>query len=706
MFLVSPRTLLLWALFAAAAAGCRGRAEFYRGEELLRAGDRRGAFLHFHEAWRLRPNATHARALEGLGQAIAAGHVEEGLGAERRLDFTAALAAHALALEYDPRSAAARDGYRRAFGEVERWRAMEEALEAARRRPAGAGAWERLDLHIRAAALPACPAGHRRPLVEEALAALRDEVAALEASGLPAGAAPGPLEELRRRWERLEAAAWRAVSREEEAAEAGVPASGGGLEREVAALGLLRKELPALARRASGGAEEADRALAGIAALGEGLRREADGELAGALAACERALRLHPRLPEARLAWERLRERRRRECHAAARVAMARHEWAEAIEHLDRLLELGGEEADARQRRELCRLELARAARRAAEELEARGLPGNALVRWLEARALRPADAAAARGVERCEALLRARLEPPFVLEFRPPEAADGALRLELWGVGEETLREVEGLIAAGFGARPQEGPAVKVQIKDLDFACYEQSSSLSLVPYRGLRSFEVAPCPDRARAREELERARRRAAAARLALEGAPPHRRPGLEDLLGLALGEVEQALWKLEAMPAWVPVLEWEERSIPLKTASLAAELALRYRLERLAPEGRWVASRWREIVEGGGSVRRPGSPPPNRAELLRDLARRLGEELRRDLESLRAGARAGHYRLALERLEAGSRHQAIEHLVSFIFLHRGEAAPPPEHAEAARQLVQLARSRDILDWAGGR
>ncbi len=709
------------------AGGCRGRDEFERGERLLAAGDERGAFEVFYEAWSLAPgNAQFSDKLDEVGGRIAARLVAEGEGAETALDFPRALDRLALAIDYLPSASAPRDAYARAWRAQARWERAEDEIGAMRLDagpglPAPDAVWRFFDICDRCAALPACPLDRRSALLGDAIAAVEARLDELESrtheTPLPFDAAP--LDALRAQWR---AFALRVRRRLDAAAPIGPDVEATVASRTVRASRdqwrVLRDRVvaPRLAeclRRSESGVAVAEEALRGVAAYAEGERQERDGDLLGAHDSYRRAVAHHRWGTEAIIAAERALQRWQRSTYDAAQVAIARAEWGDAIGGLAALERRTPGHRDVAERLRTCRRELARLSVRAAEGYEARELPGNALLRYLEARqALPEADASIDGAIERVDGALVGRLWPDFRLEFRAPDDEERRLRHQLWRVDGEFASSVEAAITASFrraGLAPQAAPSFRVVIEDLDFSLREKTVTREVERGRFLRSFEVARNPRLDRAAAEMRAAREGWLRSKTAYETAPDYLRARQQDRLELAHGALVQARIRLESLAREIPSLAWEERAVPVANIALVGELAARFRVDRLDLEDVWITVRWERsdrVVEAADAPGFCHDPleAPSREEVLETLADDLGGKLRHRVERALEQHVASYYHRGIERLEAGSLESAVENLATYVFALRGEP-PTLQLEEAVRRLEQLTDATALRDWVGG-
>ena len=730
--------------FLLSVCGCRGNPEFRRGLELEESGDLRGAYLEFFKALELSPSDGHREALGRVGEAIALGRLREGFDLERANDLRGALERFALALEYAPRFAAVRAAYRRVQEELTSWeraktRSFDAEIASTSPPKDEEEAWSRALARIELASHAACPSDERAEHLTASVVPLEAWANKLERRTFDArlGIDEAPVRVLLGGWQRFDARLLDWIEWEDETVVFGrSDAAGVPTKRIEATLWMsddswgphleaseLRERLEALRRRAVRASEFASVVLEAIAIYREGQRQERSGDLVGAYGAFRRGAHRHRGAVEARLAAERVLGTGRRQAYETSQAAMARGEWSDAIRRLDELERIAGEYRDSAERIAFCREELARENRRAGADFAARELPGNALLRYLEAARAAPQDTEVGREIERLERALDHRVRPRLTIEFAANDDEEALLRRWLWKVGEDAIASVEAQIAGSFFRRRGLTPgdsAVRVVVEDLDFAFFERTATRSMERSRFLRSFRVVRDPRAAEARQEVARREVELEAAKRALEAAPGYRRSMLRDVVELARGRLESARRASEVYDRETPVVRWEERSYPVKNVAVVAELAARFRIDRFAVERKWVNARWEKTdrvvddddadlaanktARGRGALFDPLEMPP-REEIVEKLAADLGRRLRREVEAVSAEQRVRYYHLAIERLESGSLELAVENLVTYHHAGRGEE-PTLQSKDALRRLELLTRSDTVRAWARAR
>ena len=731
------------------AASCRGRAEFRRGLDLEASGDLEGAYRELFDAWRLAPNTTHRTALDRVGTSVATRLVAEAGSATWSGALDDAVDRFATALDYSPDHALARDGYWRVRTTIEAWERVAEAADgeakdrdvvaASGQAPDNAGErtasastlddpWlaidgtsDAVDRLLEIAALAACPAAERSRRVELAATAIESLLEALDERtfGEPLGLDAARVRRFTSAWRALAA---RVDARRQDldtqlAGAAIAPSSGWYELREVLEQGRLLAVLAASSARAQSTATRLERLLDGISRFHDARRLENQGDLLGAHDAYLEALALSPEAVEVRIARERVLERWRRQTHDAAQASIARGDWREAVRALEALCSHSAQAPEhvvgtrgVVDRLAFCRQELAREHRRAAADFEARELPGNALLGYLEVEFATPGDAEVGASLERLERTLERRVSPALVLEQDPVDEDERTLSRMLWRMDDDTIATLRGVLAKGFhrGATPPRDPsALRVVVADIDFSFVEREATRGIEHGRFLRSFALARNSERIASGLAVERAAELLEESRRAAEDAPSWSRSMANDVLELRGGSLEQARVLHHERPSEVPVVTWEERGYTVTTVALVAELAARFHAERLGIEDRWVTVRWESIdrVVDDGSLAGLALDPldiPERDDLLANLAAALGEKLRASVDRVVDEERIRYYHAGLERLEHGALELAIENLVTFVHGARG-ASPTLQSKDAVRRLEMLARSDAVRAWA---
>ncbi|MBI4606987.1 MAG: hypothetical protein HY721_33915 [Planctomycetes bacterium] len=699
------RGLLLHALALPAllllGAGCRGRAEFRRGEELFGEGRYREAYRSYWDACRLSPRAEHRDALRRAGRRAAESFCRAGRDQEAHGHLEQALESYALAAEYDPGCLEALDGYDRVWESLETHRSLER--EMARATATGGSGLEEAR-RARDAAL----AGPWAPGRREALAEAVERCAARAVAPLRAATFGGPLSEdraallaLQEGWGRLGAEAEELAREDEEGL-----FSPDREAREVASWGLAAPVLGPIGEEARGALAVVERALAALDERSRGAALEAAGDLAAALEAYARAAEGHPYHEAARSDRERVRARLAEESYQSAQVRCRAREWREALPHLEALLRhapghSGGLELLAIARRELAERHVA-----AARHFEDSGLPSNALVRYRMALELRRDDGALREAVRRLEEAIAARLRPRLRARLRAVDAEERRLRRELWGVDDEALSRLERTLeaavqaeldslAAGPPGRAPAGarPEAPLWIEDLDFSYPRGEPSSGVDRSRWIESYDMVPNPTLGAAAAVRDAVRERLARVEGAARAVPEPRRRYLEEEAVLLRRELEQAETVLASLEPTVPSVRWGVAAYPVVLVKSHADVAARYRLDG---EDRWVSAALEavdRVVEGDPARNVPPDPEEalSRAEALRILAPRLGAAIAADVGRLLATRDERYYREALDRIASGSFDVATENLVVFLCSRRGE--DDPLVADAASRLKRL-------------
>ena len=753
-------------------SGCRGRAEYRQGEELLEAGDLRAAYGAFHRAWKLRPREDYESKLDEVGLLIAERLVSEGATAEDALDFDAALEKYTLALQYHPRDAMARVAFARTFRQRVVWEQaspwLDRALqrgdrEAARQLAARAlpstrhAVWQRCRQLVEVSALAACPLAVRRALLEAAPRETEPWVRQLEERtfAFPMSTDENALRAIRDEWSffELEVEDW--ILWEHHIAEFdGValsefpePPGGAGFLlawQDLAPLafsrvrgewssalrtGAFRTQLDRLLERARRGGRIVHRALDGIERLREAERLESAGELLAAHDLYREALTYHPHLVLALESAERVLGAWQARTWDRVQVWMARGDWQEALGGLRELERRTPGYRDVGERLRVVKAEVARESYREGQDLEARDLPGNALLAYLEASRAAPDDELPRQALARVERLLRDRLWPTPELSFAAQSAEDARLRDRLWRVSPQFVDRLKKSLVDSFHLAREDFESdakQQVSVEDMDFSLYEKTSTRETERGRFLRGFELVRNPALDALAEDLAGARAEWLRVKTTFETAAPWERAQRQDELELARGLLEQARTRHESSSRQVPELAWEMRAFPVENVALVAELAVRFRADRLGLQDAWVSSRWEVVdrVVDDDSLHDLDHDPlevPSREEVLQLLAADLGRRLYRRLEDATDEHVGRYYRAALERIETGSVELAIENLATFIYAwvgrrqagHSSTAGVSAAHAQpslqiedALRRLEQLTDHHAVREWVSER
>jgi tetratricopeptide (TPR) repeat protein len=704
---------LLAGLLAAAGAGCKGRSEFRRGETCYQAGEFRQAYYHFWRAYRQSPGAAHLASLRQAGRRVARIERERGLEAEALGDLENALAAYALALEYDPAWTDIEADYARSWGALREWLALASDLDGARS-PEGAP-WDELDALLRAAHHPAFTEARRVEIAAAARKASRSATGPLIAAAQARPWPPAPEAVLV-----LEAGLLSAIDEMElrlRAEEDGWFA-GEAREREVASWEAVREGLAdglAAARAALAAVEPAADAIR-LHDRGRALERQ--GKLAEALRAYDRALAGCAGFDAAREARRAAVARLGAECHAAALLAVERQDWAGALERLDLLLGFDPGHAPAQSLREVARREVAALHLAEARRHEDAGLPGNAVVRCYLALHSTPDEPSVRNAIRKLEASLLARVERRWKVTLGAMDADERRVRRDLWGVGDEALSRLERAVverteslllqggrepAAGdrgssrTSFRGERAGAIPLVIEDFDFFYPRGERSRGIETARYVESMRLVPNPARSAAAARAARAEAELGEALARERAAPVHKQAAAAKRTRLARGRAAEAVASVDWIAESTLATAWAEVSYATERVDVRSELACRY---SLLGESRWVTARLGladRIVEGDPDRSVPADPEdlPSRAETLRVLSERLAEALALDAAQVFAARDVRRYEEALALIASRSFDQAVENLVAFLYARRrrGGAGGDPLAAEAAGKLLGL-------------
>jgi len=683
------------------AWGCRGRAEFRRGEEALRNGDCRLAYYHFWNACRENPAEEYRGALRAAGRRVAEAERARGLEAESGFDLPKAVEIYSLALQYDPDSKKLQEDYDRVSSALTEIETLDEELRACR--DAGEGGWREGDLllalarHPRLAVAANLEMELRSALVRAVDAASSPLRVATFESPLPQD--PAALDRLAGDWLRLQEECVQRIREEE----AGFLASDARL-RELAAWGISRDVLTPCREQAGAAGDVVLAAREGSLLLLKGEALERSGDLSGALDEYRGAIARHPDQEEAKSGRARVHRRLVDTACQAAHLALKRRDLKSALAELDRVLALAPDHGEAIDLRHGAREELANRYALEARRFEESGLQGNALVRYYLALELEPSRDSLRQAVERYEAILDARLRPRIVVRSRSVDAEELRVRKDLWNLSddecsrvghdiEEAARERLARFSQALQDSHAPGEAIMLLVEDVDLSCEQNAGTVTRETARYVESLYMVENPDRGMALKLLEEARRKHEDVVISVDAVPAHRRQKVLQMEPLARLRAEQAESLLGALPESVSEIGWGKADYSKRNTNLRLDLAARYRLDG---ESRWVAASL--AIDDGivvGDPSRNISPDPeekvSRSEALRILAPRLGAALGEDVEAILAQRHERYYREAMTQLAEHSFDLAVENLV--VFLHARGDPDDTRAAEAARKLEDL-------------
>lgn len=695
-------------LLATLTSGCRGRAEFRRGHELLSGGDYREAYRKFWFAYQLSPSDPYRQACRDAALAVTREEEHRARSLEATGELHAALAAYALALEYDPDSLTLREGHARLWAEYTTWQTMEDAYH----RAPGRLPWRRLRILREMVRSRWCPPEFRREFRVVVYHAAELTAGPLRRQTLSA-ALSMEVEELASLGERWDAFSERCRSLIAEARDLDVDEA---LMAESSRVGerSVNTILTPYLQEAAAARLKIDAAIQSRETLKRAQQAAASGDEDAAITAYRQARLLHPKWSVAADAEVAFLRRRQVDTFERAERALAQRQWVTALGHLESLLksEPNSRESEAFRRRAMETLREAMEAE--SERSEHAGNPATALLYLsLSRHGLQDNEATVLQENANSRAVLMARvqeiLSPPLQVLLRRVDPQEWRLRRDLWGVDDEDLQELEATLLRSLRrhapelvvattqdlARPERR---SVTIDELEFSLARAEIIPGADRVRHVREFAFVDNDSQRQARERLVLARWELGRVRERHRQASLLERTITADLLDLAHWRVEQLENETSRVPSAVVEVGWAEFARPTRRTHYRAVLAARV-VAREAAE--WVRAESR-FTDETASVERllglPADPPetPSRRAVLRDLSYELGEQLAERSVATTVRRVQERYSGAQSDLERGDVTRAIEGfaLVYFGGRDRDDLAA---WAEVARQ-----RLEEIHGW----
>ena len=730
----------LLAVCTAAGSGCAGRSEFRQGRDLDLRGDLRGAYRAYHSAHLLSGSPRHLEARNRAGALIAAEIRAGALGRERSGDIESAADAFISALEYRPGCAEM---------EADLWRVLEriESIgEAERRAQDFQGSWEShailADLRRERAARPDVDAraaaaaldwidlrisgllGRWPSFSGESGAGNLVRPPALEILEIPSeGARAFPLcPELPADAASLEirVASWLDLLgrmddlAQEEAGERGAMGLAVPLER--------RRLLAETALWETGEAFQAE--VDGF----QGSRREAAGDLEGAVTAYKHAFGLWPWRRDLREACDRALEALILETSSGVLRAMARKDWDGALRELGCLERFTPGSETVRRRTALCRKEIQEALQREGRGLKERGLPGNALCVLLRLRTLALAGAETDGEIQGLENEILRRLRPDVDVIFPHGTAEDPAVqggpcpplrtapvedqakdpspfgKEEMLCILEGAVREevrLRKLSDSGAASTTPRAfiqgawsPGLPLEILDLAFDFHQKREMIRSAESRFISDVRQEENPEWTRVRDELLELSAQAEEARKALAAASLEGRAEAQARLLIIEGKARRVASDFGRIPTLIPVTVWKSEFHPVSRVMVEARLSVKARIdgECQALEVR-LAAGGHEVAGDVGRGVAPDRPElPTRSEALKSLAPRIASEIAVRVQDRKDARRRMLLEEAKAHLAEDAFEPAVEDLVAFICAER-VAGPGPQCAEAVDLLRKI-------------
>ncbi|MBI4584617.1 MAG: hypothetical protein HY717_11435 [Planctomycetes bacterium] len=696
-----PGLLRLGALAAAAGlfflASCAGRSEFLSGQIYFQQGQYKSAYLEYHRALQLDPDAEeYLQSLEKVGKVLAMDPYLEGEWAERTGDLDTALEKFTIAWEYAPRFALVlgalhRLGERQAEGEAL------AGFMSAWREP---GSWKKVLELLR---LPGLPEAHPRLWLLAMSALLESTSRLLESAEKGLAAAPPEADP---DWRELHAAL-EEVRLELEARPGQAPASLGEALRGVE--DRLGEALEWQSRREAAEriSQEAEKQIAG-------------GKLEAGWRLYERAWWQAPENPVFRDRRDELLDRWTGDLLAAARLHLQREEWEAALDPLQRILDW---RADSRAEELLarCHARLRERLVQEARRYRELGLPGLALGSLIKARK-HPAAGSLEPEIESAARALRREAQPPFQLEQPALDEGEVDFNEELWKVRRDLLADFENRVRQAFqkafpektgcpektgaGSDPLEKGAVVLRLSNLDF-------DTALLPPSGgtaevwiLEGLEEVTNPSYFEVERGYDRLRRLAGEPAVenggqsgAATGLLIHfpRRAG-EDIDFLAESRLERLSASLVRMPQKSPRAVWSRHSYPVLDHTWLAKLRVRVELEgheRWVEAGERFEDRQVEGMAQWGIQPDPLEFPP-REEVFRKLAGALAKRLAAQVKKMFQERVERFFDRAEERFRMQEVELALENLVRYCYgcwaLYGEKAGKRARRLEAALETLE--------------
>ncbi len=666
------------------SSGCRGRAEFRRGEAHYESGDYRSAYRDFWQAIRLNPDSdSYRRACEQAGRQVARAERGAGRELERQGEFAAALHHYRLALEYAPEWIFVADDHARVRQGLVDLAALERRVEAA-----PPGSWERVH-HLGDFLSASMAPEARQPEWSAALRAAvesRSRELSERTFGAALPAEERRLEKLQAGWENLRLELTQAqleLDRRLGATSAfgldavGLDAVGDDVASDADVAVLLERHL-----------DECRRATTVIASVRRGLqwlRAAAESEASGVLdqaAQRFRSARLaHPGLEAAADGEARVHRARIERAYSRAVEAARAEVWHVAYAALAEMARLGERGLGSGQNLvEAARVaELERTVRREltdeltlrAFELEDEGRIATALlclqlattlcetVHRFAADGVSTTDGVrAASEVAGCQAKslrlraarLRARLAgrgPAGTLEFKVALASDEwDLKCDLWRVRRAAADDLLEVVARAASLRSLPGHALKrtrragragglgvVVLRQAEFWVAPRALRPGWIRQPMVAGMQLSPSQASKQATEELDAAQHELEQLLEAPDPSSALARGLLDERRRLASQRLHRMTVRAQALPRQLAELSWGERSAPTEHRLYQAALALEFELDQ---ERLWVTAaeilRDRVVLpEADGVILSDPDDLPSRSDLLLRLARTVGQKL---------------------------------------------------------------------------
>jgi hypothetical protein len=694
--------VVLLLLVLAGTSGCRGRAAYFRGEELARQGRDREAYYEFWEAYSQGRSPQYREALERTGRRVALSERAEIQRLERGGELEVALERVSLALEYAPRAALLSEDYARLSRYLLDWQDLSRQLEG-RRSESGDG-WAVLDLLRTMAHHPGRPPEWRTDWATAVRLTIEAELAPLRRKTFEA-----PLAYNAKELDELAAAWARATSRTRGLLREGIPDRG--VQRVT-----QTPELQALLLRTLVEASWARGQLAagrrGFALLREAAQLEEQGLLTAAYRALTRASVENEGLHEARAARSRVFRAFCADRYEAAEVAMRRGDWTVACERWDELRALAGDYRDAVELESTARRRQADERALRARRYREAGLYGNALVYYYLVLQTFPRDVEARRMAHDLEGVLTARARPRITLSDTDATMDWGA-EFSLASIDVDAFRErLRRRVVAVFGggddapavgsriASPKDGFVLTLERVTVATTRLKKSAVFERTAF--VERFRMTQNPARRSARTQLKEARRHLGA-RLS-QSWQAGRDAFSTELLTLAQWRLRGAEIKIAALPEEITALSWDDSFYQVEHVSGATRVTATYRFGAATHE---VTSDYRiqdRVVLGDPdrSVPRDPAEMPSKRQILRVLAGRLGEAIARDTKRRLAVRQEQLLEDARKRFAEGALDLATESVVAFLLAHRGTRS---ERVTESLELLREMTGCDLtVHWDG--